>query len=466
MFNTKYSISLERRSAKHQSSLVFTDSLLIVSTEDVNAANGIIYALNRHSKSLSVSWSYKLPSNSVVRFPVLLPLAGSDLLLLGGTNFTTTSIRPQYDNHLIALDAATGSLLWKFPATCGIGDISSPLPLADGIFLIAETQEGTQAFLISTVDPNKIIWRKSFPFRFPQNLSVADETMIYINVGERGVVGYRQTDGEMSRVYHLSGEVAEGQVILSPAVMENYLVVGTSRGYVAVFDKSTQVQLWYKWVGRDITTGPVVIGDRIFVGSKKGSVQQPELVYQINALDLRDGSKIWDTPFEQPERHHFHAPLVEHNGFLLCGSDSGKLFMVDIDNGAGEELYRFEKQIYCGATVSPDGYIFAMDLKTNVVGLKLNEDVFVDFEEEPGRAYLAQMPKLIAKYFSKEELKTFCYELGVDYENLSSSGKRNKARELVHYMNRRSSLQSLADKLSEERPKIKWPRIPKSNLNK
>lgn len=54
--------------------------------------------------------------------------------------------------------------------------------------------------------------------------------------------------------------------------------------------------------------------------------------------------------------------------------------------------------------------------------------------------------------FSQPELRTLCFDLGVDYDDLPGEGKSNKARELVTYMRRRDRLDDLAEAVQRARP--------------
>ena len=56
---------------------------------------------------------------------------------------------------------------------------------------------------------------------------------------------------------------------------------------------------------------------------------------------------------------------------------------------------------------------------------------------------LTQLRQLLSKRFSDGELRTLCFDLGVAYEDLPGSGKADKARELVDYMDRHERLADL-----------------------
>jgi len=58
--------------------------------------------------------------------------------------------------------------------------------------------------------------------------------------------------------------------------------------------------------------------------------------------------------------------------------------------------------------------------------------------------------------FDEQELRSLCFDLRVDYDNLPGEGKVNKARELVAYMARRGRLDDLAKIGRRMRPDVDW----------
>ena len=48
----------------------------------------------------------------------------------------------------------------------------------------------------------------------------------------------------------------------------------------------------------------------------------------------------------------------------------------------------------------------------------------------PDRNLLVQLREFLTEYFNEEELRTVCFDLGIDYDNLGGEGKGGKAREL------------------------------------
>jgi hypothetical protein len=76
--------------------------------------------------------------------------------------------------------------------------------------------------------------------------------------------------------------------------------------------------------------------------------------------------------------------------------------------------------------------------------------------EAPRRGYLVKLHRILDKGFDLEELRTLCFELGVDYDDLRGEGKVNKARELISYLDRRGRTSELVRIGQHTRDDIAW----------
>ncbi len=72
------------------------------------------------------------------------------------------------------------------------------------------------------------------------------------------------------------------------------------------------------------------------------------------------------------------------------------------------------------------------------------------------QAKLTELRKTLAKRFDAEELRTFCFDLGVSYDDLPAQGNAGKASELVGYMERRNRIPELEETGRQLRPDISW----------
>ena len=64
--------------------------------------------------------------------------------------------------------------------------------------------------------------------------------------------------------------------------------------------------------------------------------------------------------------------------------------------------------------------------------------------------------KALIECFSESELRTLCFDLGVDYDGLPGTGKTDRARELVGHFWRRGHLMSLLQMVESLRPDTRW----------
>jgi hypothetical protein len=68
--------------------------------------------------------------------------------------------------------------------------------------------------------------------------------------------------------------------------------------------------------------------------------------------------------------------------------------------------------------------------------------------------YLIKLRQALSEHFNAEELRTLCFDLDIDYEDLPGTGKIDKAREIVSYFKRRQTIPRLANAISQLRPAI------------
>lgn len=69
----------------------------------------------------------------------------------------------------------------------------------------------------------------------------------------------------------------------------------------------------------------------------------------------------------------------------------------------------------------------------------------------------ADIAYVMGEAFNEEELHQFCFDLGIDYENLEGATKQAKVRSFAQHYLRINQLPMLLDLLKVERPDHKWP---------
>ena len=70
--------------------------------------------------------------------------------------------------------------------------------------------------------------------------------------------------------------------------------------------------------------------------------------------------------------------------------------------------------------------------------------------------YRAKLLEKIDNHFDKDELRTLCYYLDIDFDNISGDNKKSNARELVLLMARKGRLSDLVKTCKTMRPREKW----------
>ena len=67
-------------------------------------------------------------------------------------------------------------------------------------------------------------------------------------------------------------------------------------------------------------------------------------------------------------------------------------------------------------------------------------------------AQLLELRRVLVELFDESELRDLCFDLGVAYDDLPGRGKKDKARELVTYMERRQRIPELTETIERQRP--------------
>jgi S1-C subfamily serine protease len=83
----------------------------------------------------------------------------------------------------------------------------------------------------------------------------------------------------------------------------------------------------------------------------------------------------------------------------------------------------------------------------------------VSREDVSERTHLARLRQILASRFAEGELRTICFDLGVDYDSLPGVGKADKAREIVAYLERREQIHELVRIGRRQRPDIPWEAV-------
>jgi hypothetical protein len=74
--------------------------------------------------------------------------------------------------------------------------------------------------------------------------------------------------------------------------------------------------------------------------------------------------------------------------------------------------------------------------------------------------YLTNLHRLLDRYFSLEEIRTLCFDLGVDYDSMRNEGKPAHIRELILALGRDGRLPELLALAQHQRRHVARPPVP------
>lgn len=72
------------------------------------------------------------------------------------------------------------------------------------------------------------------------------------------------------------------------------------------------------------------------------------------------------------------------------------------------------------------------------------------------RKHLVKLRRILTERFNDGELRTLCFDLGVDYDSLPGEGKTDRARELIAYLERHGRISELVRVGKQLRPDVSW----------
>jgi hypothetical protein len=74
--------------------------------------------------------------------------------------------------------------------------------------------------------------------------------------------------------------------------------------------------------------------------------------------------------------------------------------------------------------------------------------------------------QVLTEHFSVDEIRTLCFFLKVDYDDLDGEGKTGKVRELISYMGRRERIEELVAEVRRQRPNVAMEQSDQSRPEK
>ncbi|MBM4075306.1 MAG: serine/threonine protein kinase [Planctomycetes bacterium] len=211
-----------------------------------------------------------------------------------------------YDNSLYCLNEADGSRVWKFETQ---GYVHCAPAIAGGMAFIAGCDEHLRGIDVATGQQKVELPLETYLIASPA--VVGD--ILYVGTYGSEVVAVNWKKREI--LWRYSAGQGEFPFHSSAAVTEKQVVIGGRDKLVHGIDREKGTKLWTFPTRAKVDSSPVIVGDRVFIGSNDGNLYE---------LGLTDGKERWKHNAGKPISG---APAVGE-GVLVVGSESrdGKVY--------------------------------------------------------------------------------------------------------------------------------------------
>jgi len=247
------------------------------------------------------------------------------------------TVYAQSGRELLAIDAASGEVQWRFsqdpeeaPALSP-QEVSSPRVAGDTIFLgTLGIRNNTARVLAIDADSGTVRWRTEVGGSVSLPPAVADGT-VYVSSNDNDhdakVFALDAASGEIQWEYARSLDDEEGRLLQTqtPAVADGRVFVGEPNRLVTAIDGATGEESWHKQTDGLGKGSLTVANGRIFAVNDR-----------LRAFDTTDGTQLWSSTLESPRRR----TLTAHDGTLYASD--GDMVALDAADGSIQWEATFE----------------------------------------------------------------------------------------------------------------------------
>lgn len=243
---------------------------------------------------------------------------GAGLAYDGGKIFATTGF-----SQLVALDAASGKVLWRQDFDAGVGGAPT---VSNGIVYVVARD--ASAWAINAAD-GKVLWQFTGT---PGQAGMAgvsapavnDRLVVFPFAGGDMVATLKKQGMTLWQAKLAGSRLGRGYTEVSdltgdPVIVGDTLYAGSSAGKLAAFEVSSGQQIWSADQGANAPAQ--VAGGSVFLVSDQA---------QLVRLDAATGAQIWavDLPYYVKEKVKKQQEITVNRGPLLAG---GRLFVASSD---------------------------------------------------------------------------------------------------------------------------------------
>jgi outer membrane protein assembly factor BamB len=258
-------------------------------------------------------------SNQIGNCTLSAPITQQDGILYAGSN----------DGYLYALDASTGSLLWRYKT--GGPVTSSPL-IANGIVYVGSKDHYVYAINATN---GTLDWRYKTANAVLSSAALSGNSL-YIGSTDGYLYALNATSGTLTWRY-----ATHKAISTTPVVSNNTVFVTSNNGILYALDATQGTLLWHVQPHRTLFTSFAIDNGLIYAGTNTG------LLYALNASNR--GAVLWSYKIGTP----IEATPTIAGSVIYVSSASGYLYALNASN-RGKRLwsYRTRSSIPAQVTVN------------------------------------------------------------------------------------------------------------------
>ncbi len=220
-----------------------------------------------------------------------------------------------YDNHVYAVDTATGELTWGFDTG---GRVRSSPAVSGGVVYVGSEDNHLCALDATT---GELVWRYETDAWVKSSPTVSGG-MVYVGSDDEHLYALEAATGELVWRYNIGADDVDS----SPKVSGGVAYIGSDDDHLYALDAATGELSWRYETGIDVDAPPTVSGGVVYVGSDDD---------HLYALDAATGELIWRFQTGEVVRS---TPTVS-GGIVYVGSADHHLYALDA--ATGELVWRY-----------------------------------------------------------------------------------------------------------------------------
>jgi len=270
-----------------------------------------LHGLQENGNSVSELWANTDASDKIVAPP----------LQVGDQLFVGTA-----DNHVLALNATNGTLLWDFETDHAIWGQPA---LRDGTLYVTSMDWSVYALDAAT---GERLWSTRLGGALPSRPVLGDD-LLYVSSYDGHVHALDMASGEER--WQAPADGAPDWIWGAPALDGDTLYFGDIQGNLYAVDARTGEQKWTKATEVAVQTSPLVVNGTLYVASEIAG--QETSSGSLTAYDAATGQQRWSTPTAAP----LYATPVVVGDALVVGQQNADALLLGFDPATGQELWRY-----------------------------------------------------------------------------------------------------------------------------